>query len=135
MKLKALAATVALAAMPFFVTAAAQHADHHTAQSTDQSAAVGNSMVQGMGLQMMQLVAQVKGDLAALANESDLAVIHKKLSQDATLLEQFQGHMSGNMQGMTGSMMSGGSMMPGMMSGNMMTGNIGNCPAVQQQPQ
>lgn len=117
MKLKTMVATITVAAVPFFVAAAAQHADHHPAQVTEQSATAGNGMSQGMGHQMMQIITQVKGDLAALANESDLAVIHKKLSQDATLLEQFQGHMSGNMQGMTRSMMSG---------------QMTNCPAMQQ---
>jgi len=128
MKLKTMAATITLAATPFFVAAAAQHTDHHLAQAAEQSAAVGNSMSQGMGHQMMQLITQVKNDLAALANESDLTVIHKKLSEDTKLLEQFQGHMGG-------SMMSGGSMMQGMMSDNMMSGHMTNSPAVQQPPQ
>ena len=113
MKLKTMVATVALAAVPFLVAAAAQHSDHHPAQATEQSAVVGNSMSQRMGHQMMQLITQVKDDLAALANENDLAVIHKRLSRDETLLEQFQGHMSGNM----------------------MNGHMTNCPGAQQQPQ
>ena len=129
MKMRIAVAAITLAATSFFVAAAAQNAGHHPAEATEQGWAMMNGMHQGMGYQMMQAIAQVRSDLAALANQSDVTAIHGKLAEDAKLLEQFQGHMSGWMQGM------GGSMMQGMMSGNM-TGSYGCSSAGKwQQPQ
>lgn len=130
MKVKTIAATIALAAVPFFATAAAQHGDQNASQATVEQTAPGMMGEHAMEHSMMNTIDRVKNDLASLANENDPAVLHKRIAQDQSLLEQFYSHMSG-MMGMRGSMMSGGHMM----SGGMMSRNMSDCLGAAQQPQ
>jgi hypothetical protein len=126
MKLKTVVVTIALAAFAFFATAAAQQTGSNSQSAVPQSMP-GMMAGPGMGHGMMNIIDQVKNDLASLANENDPVVLHKRIAQDQALLDQFRMPMRGNMQGMRGSMMSG----RGMMSGSMP-----NCPRMAQpQPQ
>lgn len=124
MKFKPMAATIALVAVPFFATAAAQRTDQNSSQATVEQTAPWMMVGHAMGHGMMNIVDRVRNDLASLANENDPAVLHKRIAQDQSLLEQFYSHMSG-MMGTRGSMMSGG----------MMSGNMYNCLATAQEPQ
>lgn len=130
MKPKTMIAALALAALPFFAVASAEQTDQASQPAVEQSA--GSTMMTGHAMHhgMMNLVDQVKNDLAALANESDLTVLHTRLAHDQGLLEQIQSHMH-SMYGMAGSMMPGHSMM----SGGMMSGHMSNCPGAVQQSQ
>ena len=117
---KTTVALVTLAALPFFVTSAAQDADHHPSHATvEQSTGSGMMAGHAVGQNMMNIIDQVRNDLAALAKENDPAIIHKRIAQDQGLLDQIH------------SLMSGGTMSGGMMSGRM-SGCPGTAPQVQK---
>jgi hypothetical protein len=128
MKLKTTVALVTLAALPFFATSAAQDTDHLQSHATvEQSTGSGMMAGHAVGQGMMNVIDQVRNDLAALAKENDPAILHKRIAQDQGLLDQIHSHMQ-SMQGMAGSLMSGGTM-----SGGMMSERMSGCPGTASQ--
>lgn len=135
MTVRTFIATVTLAALPLFAFAATQHQNqHHVQTAVVQNSGSGMNHNGTMGQGMMKIIAQVRNDLAALANENDPAVLHKRIAKDGELLGQFTSHMQ-SMQGMSGTMMSGGMMSHGMMNGNAASSHMSNCPGAANQPQ
>lgn len=131
MKPKTMIAVAALAALPFFATAAAQHQDGNSQATAGQTSTPAMMPGHMMGHGMMNLIDQVRNDLASLRNETDTAVLHKRLAHDQSLLDEIRSQMR-SMQGMAGSMMPGNSMMSGGMG---MSRHMSNCSGAVQQPQ
>lgn len=130
MKIRIMIVTITLAAIPFLASAVAQHPDHSPQATNEQSLDVSMMASHAMGQGMMNLIGQVKNDLAALANENAPAILREKLMHDQSLLERIEAHMQ-SMHRTMDSMMSEHSTM----SRGMMSREMSNCPSAGKQPQ
>lgn len=95
MKHKVMAYSVVVLLAAFAVVAAAQHSEHHPAQTTAKPEAKMQSMPMGDMMahhqEMEKLTNQLVDNFAALENERDPAAMRKLQAEHRALLEQLQG--------------------------------------------